>query len=102
MWGFLLGTAGLLGWAALRRVIDSARERQQRGRQQQQQGVVGGGGMGMGGGVFGRFEGLMGGGNGGAGDNGQGFRTAPGGRVDRGVYDPLEDGHDEGVTRGPG
>ncbi|KAK4248081.1 hypothetical protein C7999DRAFT_40710 [Corynascus novoguineensis] len=25
VWGFIIGTAGLLGWAALRRVIDSAR-----------------------------------------------------------------------------
>ncbi|KAH6842669.1 hypothetical protein B0I37DRAFT_448108 [Chaetomium sp. MPI-CAGE-AT-0009] len=46
VWGFLLGTAGLLGWAALRRVIDSARERRQR-----RQGSGGmGAGVGMGGG----------------------------------------------------
>ncbi|KAK3292402.1 uncharacterized protein B0H64DRAFT_406574 [Chaetomium fimeti] len=97
VWGFILGTAGLLGWAALRRVIDSARERR---RQQQQQG--GGGGMGIGGGRFGGFGGLMGGGAGRGGNSGRGFSAVPGGGADREVYDPLQDGHDEGVTRGPG
>ncbi|KAH6617165.1 hypothetical protein F5144DRAFT_520004 [Chaetomium tenue] len=99
VWGFILGTAGLLGWAALRRVIDSARERRQR-RLQQQGGS--GGGMGMGGGRFGGFGGLMGGRSGDGGGNDGGFRPVPGGRADREVYNPLEDGHDEGVTRGPG
>ncbi|KAK4033298.1 hypothetical protein C8A01DRAFT_19746 [Parachaetomium inaequale] len=104
VWGFLLGTAGLLGWAALRRVIDSARERRERLRQGAGAGV--GAGMGMGGGRFASLGGLIGGGRGGGnveGDNGRGFRTASGaGGVDTGVYNPLEDGHDEGVTRGPG
>lgn len=88
MWGFIVGTTGLLGWAALRRVIDSARER---GRQ--------GGLRGFGGGA-GRHGSIGGMANSGRGDNGRGLRSGP---VDnRAAYDPLEDGHDEGVTRGPG
>ncbi|KAL2172690.1 hypothetical protein VTG60DRAFT_4136 [Thermothelomyces hinnuleus] len=88
VWGFIVGTAGLLGWAALRRVIDSARERGQQGGLRGMSGRAG------------RHGSLGGMANGGRGDNGRGLRT---GTVDnRAAYDPLEDGHDEGVTRGPG
>ncbi|KAL2162312.1 hypothetical protein VTH06DRAFT_7225 [Thermothelomyces fergusii] len=88
VWGFIVGTAGLLGWAALRRVIDSARERRQRG------GFRGMSGRG------GRHGTLGGTANSGRGDSGRGLRIGP---VDsREPYNPLEDGHDEGVTRGPG
>jgi len=92
VWGFIIGTAGLLGWAALRRVIDSARKRRQ-------QGGVGATGLGSGGGG-GRLGGFGGFSSGGRGDNGRGIRG--GAMEDRAAYDPLEDGHDEGVTRGPG
>jgi hypothetical protein len=94
VWVFILGTAGLLGWATLKRVIDSAKERRRR------QGTAGQG-MGGGGGRFGGLGGWMGGGGGGSGDGrGPGLlgRTGPGNRE---VYDPLEDGHDGGV-RGTG
>ncbi|KAK4155626.1 hypothetical protein C8A00DRAFT_41811 [Chaetomidium leptoderma] len=115
VWCFIVGTAGLLGGAALRRVVDSAKERarrrglaQQQQQQQQQQGTGMGVGMGMGGGGgVGRNEG--GDGRGGGGNNGwrSGMlrRTPSGGRgggADREVYNPLEDGHDGGAARGPG
>jgi hypothetical protein len=97
VWVFILGTAGLLGWATLKRVIDSAKERRTR--------TQGAAGPGMGGGVggrFGGFSGWMGGGGGGGSGDGRGpgllGRTGSGNRE---VYDPLEDGHDGGV-RGTG
>ncbi|KAL2127186.1 hypothetical protein VTI74DRAFT_11195 [Chaetomium olivicolor] len=113
VWGFILGTAGLLGWAAVRRVMERAGERER----QRQGGGFGhgnrGGGLGGsgGGGQQGAFGlGLGGGGLGGRDNSGRGSRngtgSGDGGLLRRGsgavVYDPLEDGHDEGVTRGPG
>ncbi|KAK4233251.1 hypothetical protein C8A03DRAFT_39053 [Achaetomium macrosporum] len=106
VWGFILGTAGLLGWAGLRRVVDSAKERQRaRGLGQGRAGGgrfgVGVGGLPLGGGVDGA----------GGGSNRRGSalsrRTGSGGGggrggVDRGLYDPLEDGHDGSAARRPG
>ncbi|KAK3332293.1 hypothetical protein B0T19DRAFT_473210 [Cercophora scortea] len=67
VWGFILGTAGLLGWAGLRRLLEMREGRKAAG--------IVGGGTGRVVNAFGR----RGGGGGGV-DNG-----------DRGVYSPLED-----------
>ncbi|KAG7286445.1 hypothetical protein NEMBOFW57_008756 [Staphylotrichum longicolle] len=91
VWGFLLGTAGLLGWAGARRVVARVRERRGRMMQQAQagEGRFGGSGSGhddRGMGGVGRALGLF---------NGRGPE-------DRGAYSPLEEQHGGGVVRGPG
>ena len=92
MWSFILGTAGLLSWAGIRRLLE-LRERHK---------VVdnsNNGGGHSGGGVFG----LLGGGGGGGVARGTGLssssssrRTAPGGS-----YSPLDDPRGNG-GRGAG
>ncbi|KAK0671923.1 hypothetical protein QBC41DRAFT_218260 [Cercophora samala] len=93
VWGFILGTAGLLSWAGVRKVIDSRMERQ---RQQH-------GGSGAGGGIMGVIGGLVSGGGGGGGNGAQrGGNIGGGGLTRRGTgggggegqgrYSPLGEG----------
>ncbi|KXX73647.1 hypothetical protein MMYC01_209646 [Madurella mycetomatis] len=97
VWGFILGTAGLLGWAGLRRAVEKHRERQRLG---------GGPGAGRGAGVVGlglRGRGIVGGifgGGGDSGDAGAGAGNSTTGGLwrrgsaggSRGAYSPLGDG----------
>ncbi|KAK4165641.1 hypothetical protein QBC43DRAFT_315579 [Cladorrhinum sp. PSN259] len=90
VWGFILGTLGLLGWAGVKRVVE--------GYEQGRINRPGGGGRGSnnnggggGGGVFGRVVGLVGGG--GTGQQGGGVTrrggSGGGGGQQEGVYTPL-------------
>ncbi|KAL1838215.1 hypothetical protein VTJ49DRAFT_2942 [Mycothermus thermophilus] len=87
VWCFLLATGGLLGWAGVKRVVDSAKRRQ-RGNQSR----------GMGSSPTGRMGGRQFGGNGGRG-RGTGFLGRSG--RDTAPYDPLDDG-DDGMHGGRG
>ncbi|KAK3903978.1 hypothetical protein C8A05DRAFT_32274 [Staphylotrichum tortipilum] len=93
VWGFLLGTAGLLGWAGARRAVESVRERRRR--------LVSGDG-----GRFGGLGAAAGGEGSGAGGGGgrPGWFRRTGSAEGRGVYNPLEDEQDGAgqVGRGPG
>nr|CDP28201.1 Putative protein of unknown function [Podospora anserina S mat+] len=86
VWGFILGTAGLLSWAGVKRVIDSRME-----RQRQERGNEGGGG------IMGVIGGLVSGGNAQRGGNigGGGLTrrgTGGGGGEGQGTYSPLGEG----------
>ncbi|KAK1754223.1 hypothetical protein QBC47DRAFT_325351 [Echria macrotheca] len=83
VWGFVLGTAGLLGWAGVRRVLEMRNKTPGAG------GRGGGGGGGLFGAAFGRAAGS---GAGGASDRRNGLSTG---------YSPLQDSRGGG-TRGGG
>ena len=76
MWAFILGTAGLLGWSGLRRLLELRERNKGRGGVF---GVLGGGG------------GAAASGSGGVGERGTGLfgRVAAGGTA--GAYSPLDD-----------
>ncbi|KAK3303164.1 uncharacterized protein B0T15DRAFT_539379 [Chaetomium strumarium] len=98
VWSFILGTAGLLGWAGVRRVADSAKERQR--AMSLGQGAASGGRLGAG------IGGLLLGGTAGS-NNRRGSRLSRragsgGGGVERRLYDPLDDGHDGRGPQRPG
>ncbi|KAL2261811.1 hypothetical protein VTK26DRAFT_3254 [Humicola hyalothermophila] len=123
VWGFILGTAGLLGWAGIRRAVFSGAQtgggqaRQGQGQAHGQgrgsgrgaggRGVGGGGELGGGsvgrggGGILGAFVGFVGGG-GSDGGRGQGLWRRGSSGVDRGAYSPLEGEHGGQALRGTG
>ncbi|KAL2022476.1 hypothetical protein VTK56DRAFT_5305 [Thermocarpiscus australiensis] len=102
VWGFILGTAGLLGWAGLRKAVEA---------HQQHGGGGSGSGVGRGPGMLGALAAAAFGNRGGGdvpGENGgrgvglarRGAASGSGPAVDRGLYSPL--GNQRVAARGPG